>query len=138
MAFESVAGSGHRVLMDTDRSVGGSDLGFRPMELLLVALTGCTGMDVISILRKMQQQVDDYQVKAEGNRAEEHPKVYTDIAVEHVVKGKKLDPERIRRAVELSATRYCPTSAMLSNAVRITHKFRVIDTETGAEVTGSL
>ncbi len=138
MAFESVAGSGHTVMMDADRSVGGSDQGFRPMELLLVGLTGCTGMDVISILRKMQQQVVDYQVKAEGSRAEEHPRVYTEIAVEHVVNGKKLDPERVRRAVELSATRYCSVSAMLSKAARITHKYRIIDTETGAEVAGIL
>lgn len=138
MTFDALGTSGHTVALDSDELVGGANQGFRPMEMLLVGLGGCTGMDVISILRKMHQEVTSYQVKVQGNRAEEHPKVYTEITVEHVVKGKGPSVDAVKRAVELSATRYCPASAMLSKAVRITHKYRVIDVESDAEQTGTL
>src|SRR5512146_2839960 len=88
MAFEATTDTGHKVMLDSAEEAGGHNLGFRPMELLAMGLGGCTGMDVISILRKMQQQVSEYQVKVEGIRTDEHPKVYTDMVVEHVVKGK--------------------------------------------------
>lgn len=138
MAFEASATSGHTLTLDTDPLVGGKNEGFRPMELLLMGLGGCTGMDVISILRKMKQEVAEYQIKVQGNQQEEHPKVYTDIAVEHVVRGKGVEAHAVRRAVELSATRYCPSSAMLSKAARITHRYRIVDTDSGAETTGEL
>jgi putative redox protein len=138
MAFDAIATSGHKVVLDSDESVGGTNEGFRPMEMLLVGLGGCTGMDVISILRKMHQEVTGYQVKVQGNRAEEHPKVYTEITVEHVVKGKRLSADSVRRAVELSATRYCPASAMLGKSAHILHKYRIVDVETDTEQVGSL
>jgi len=138
MAFDATATSGHSVTLDADEAVGGHNQGFRPMEMLLVGLGGCTAMDVISLLRKMHQEVTEYQVKVLGSRAEEHPKVYTEITVEHVVRGKKLSPDMVRRAVELSATRYCPASAMLSKAARVVHSFRLIDEEVGTEQTGTL
>jgi len=138
MAFEAIATSGHKVLLDSDESVGGTNAGFRPMEMLLVGLGGCTGMDVISILRKMRQDVTSYQVKVQGSRAEEHPKIYTEITVEHIVKGRGISTESVRRAVELSATRYCPASAMLGKAARIHHAYRVVDVESDREESGSL
>ncbi len=138
MAFDAIATSGHTVALDAEESVGGANQGFRPMEMLLVGLGGCTSMDVISILRKMHQDVINYQVKVQGNRAEEHPKIYTDITVEHIVKGKGVSVESVRRAVELSATRYCPASAMLGKAAHITHKYRVVDIENGTEQVGTL
>lgn len=138
MAFDAVATSGHTVALDSDEAVGGTNQGFRPMEMLLVGLGGCTAMDVISILRKMQQGVTSYQVKVQGNRAEEHPKVYTDITVEHVVKGKGLSIESVKRAVQLSATKYCPASAMLGKAAHIVHQYRVVDVETNTEEMGTL
>jgi len=138
MAFEATSMSGHRVVLDAAEEVGGHNLGFRPMELILMGLGGCTGMDVISILRKMQQQVTGYQTKVDGTRQSEHPKIYTDIAVEHVVRGRNLQESSVRRAVELSATKYCPASAMLSRVARVNHYYRIIDEETGQEVTGSL
>ncbi len=85
MRFTAESGSGHRVTLDADEKGGGENLGFRPMELLLVGLAGCTGMDVISILRKKRQQVTDYQVQVRGVRAEDHPMVFVEITVEHVV-----------------------------------------------------
>ena len=138
MAFDATATSGHSVALDADELVGGKNQGFRPLELMLVSLGGCTGMDVISILRKMKQEVTEYQVKVAGIRQDEHPKVYTDITVEHVVKGKGVTEASVRRAVELSATRYCPASAMLSKAARVTHRYRIIDVETDTEQTGEL
>ena len=138
MSFEATATSGHTVVLDSAEEVGGRNQGFRPMELILMGLGGCTGMDVISILRKMQQQVTGYEVRLSGDRASEHPKIYTDITVEHVVTGKGLVEASGRRAVELSATKYCPASAMLSKAARVNHRYRMVDTDTGAETTGEL
>src|SRR5579859_4777368 len=96
MAFRAVTETGHEVVMDAAPEVGGTDTGPRPMELLLVGLGGCTGMDVISMLRKMRQDVTDYEIEISGERATEHPKVYTSIRVEHIVRGRGLNPESIR------------------------------------------
>ncbi|MBX6770496.1 MAG: OsmC family protein [Chloroflexi bacterium] len=138
MSFEATAGSGHQLVLDAAEDVGGQNRGPRPLELMLLALGGCTGMDVISILRKMRQEVTAYEVRLQGSRAETHPRVFTAITVEHVVRGHAVSPEAVRRAVELSATRYCPASAMLGKVARITEAYRVIDETTGAEATGRL
>jgi len=138
MAFRAVTETGHEVVMDAAPEVGGTDTGPRPMELLLVGLGGCTGMDVISMLRKMRQDVTDYEIEISGERATEHPKVYTSIRVEHIVRGRGLNPESIRRAVELSATRYCSAAAMLGRVAHIDESYRVIDETTGQEQTGTL
>jgi putative redox protein len=138
MAFRAVTGTGHEVIMDAAPEVGGTDTGPRPMELLLVGLGGCTGMDVISMLRKMRQNVTAYEVHVSGERATEHPKVYTSIRVEHVVRGRAVNPESVRRAVELSATRYCSAAAMLGRVAHIDETYRVIDEATGHEQSGAL
>jgi putative redox protein len=110
--------SGHAVLFDDE--VG--DSAARPMEVLLGALGACSGMDVLSILRKKRQPVAWYRVRVEGDQREEHPRVYTDIRIVHEVEGAGVDREAVRRAVELSATRYCSISAMLaSGVVRLSH-----------------
>jgi putative redox protein len=138
MAFRAITETGHEVIMDAAPEVGGTDTGPRPMELLLVGLGGCTGMDVISMLRKMRQDVTDYEIQISGERATEHPKVFTSIHVEHVVRGRDLNPESVRRAVELSATRYCSAAAMLGRVARIEETYRVTDDVTGQEQTGVL
>ena len=139
MAFAATAGSGHTVSLDASTSDGGRNNGARPMELLLLGLGGCTGMDVISILRKKRQDVTGYNVQVSGERAEDHPMVFTRISVEHVVRGRSLSMEAVRRAVELSATRYCSAAAMFGKTARIEESYRVIDEATGAEVgSGSL
>jgi putative redox protein len=95
-------------------------------------------MDVISILRKMRQEVTGYRVRVRGARRDEHPRVFTGIAVEHVVRGRRLNAAAVRRAIELSATRYCAVSAMLERAAPIDVRYRIVDETTGAESTGSL
>jgi putative redox protein len=138
MAFRAISETGHEVVMDAAPQAGGADTGPRPMELLLAGLGGCTGMDVISMLRKMRQDVTDYEIQVSGERATEHPKVYTSIRVEHIVRGRALNPESVRRAVELSATRYCSAAAMLGRVAHIDETYRVIDEVTGQQQAGSL
>jgi putative redox protein len=139
MTFRGVSGSGHAVLMDAEPAAGGQERGPRPMEAILLAFGGCTGMDVISILRKMRQEVSGYEVRLVGERTEQQPTVFTDITVEHVVRGHNLNVDSVRRAVELSVIRYCPVSAMLSKGgVQITERYRVIDEASGQEQTGVL
>ena len=127
MRFEVEAGSGHHVTLDAAEHGGGHDEGFRPMELLLVGLAGCTGMDVISILRKKRQQVTGYEVHITGVRAEEHPMVFVEITVEHIVTGHHIQPEAVARAIELSKERYCGAGAMLEKVAHLTHTFRLIE-----------
>jgi putative redox protein len=129
MQFEGTAGSGHSLRLDANSAHGGQGGGFSPMELLLLGLGGCTGMDVIALLRKMRQDVTDYRVEVEGERREQHPQVYTRIRVVHVVRGRNLDPKAVARAVELSETRYCPASAMLAASADLHHTFRLEQAE---------
>jgi putative redox protein len=127
MRFDAEAGSGHHVTLDAAEHGGGYNEGFRPMELLLVGLAGCTGMDVISILRKKRQQVTAYEVNVTGIRAEDHPMVFVEITVEHIVTGHQIQPEAVARAIQLSEERYCGAGAMLGKVARLTHTFRIID-----------
>ena len=125
MQFEAEAGSGHSVLLDASEPDGGRNAGFRPMELLLVGLAGCTAMDVIAILRKKRQDVTAYEVQVQALRAEEHPMIFTEITVRHIVTGHHIDPTAVARAIELSETKYCGAGAMLGKSARITHAYRV-------------
>jgi len=113
----------HLISMDAVRP-DGDDSAAGPKEALLAALAGCTSMDVASILRKKRQVADSYQVHVSGEVADEHPRVFTTITVEHRVLG-DVQAEALRRSVELSATRYCPVSAMLSASVTIEHRYRL-------------
>lgn len=131
MRFEGEAGSGFRLMMDSDADHGGADAGFRPMELLLVGLAGCTAMDVISILRKKREDVTGYQVRVSGVRAEDHPQVFIDVTVTHIVTGRHVRPESVARAVELSETKYCGASATLSKTARVTHTYEIREAEGG-------
>jgi len=136
MRFEVEAGSGHHVTLDAAEHDGGHNEGFRPMELLLVGLAGCTGMDVISILRKKRQDVTAYEVHITGVRAEEHPMVFVEITVEHIVTGHHIQPEAVARAIELSEGRYCGAGAMLGKVAHLTHSYRIVEAaETMAFVT---
>jgi len=97
------------------------------MELLLVGLAGCTGMDVISILRKKRQDVTAYEVHITGVRAEEHPMVFVEITVEHIVTGHRIQPEAVARAIELSEGRYCGAGAMLGKVAHLTHTYHIVE-----------
>jgi putative redox protein len=121
LAFEGSAASGFKVNMDSKQ--GGT--GFSPMELLLVSLAGCTGMDVIDILRKKRQEVSGFEVRVAGTRADDHPRKYTSIRIHFVVTGHQIDPEAVRRSIELSETKYCSVAATLSGATQITTDFEI-------------
>ena len=113
---------GLTVPIDTTPEFGGDNAGFGPMELLLVGLGGCTAMDVISILEKKRQNVTSLEVRVDGTRATEHPRVFTHIMLEYRVGGVALDPAAVERAVELSETKYCSAMATLSKTAQIERK----------------
>jgi putative redox protein len=129
MRFDVSAGSGHTLTVDVSEEDGGQNAGFSPMELPLVALLGCIGMDIVSILRKKRQQVTGYHMSAQGVRAETHPKVFLQIAVEHTFTGYGITQEAVDRALELASTRYCSVSAMLGKTAEIVHTTRIIEGE---------
>ena len=135
MRFDAEAGSGHHMLLDTSEEHGGQNAGFRPIELLLVGLAGCTGMDVIGILRKKRQQVTGYEVQVQGIRAEEHPMVFVEITVEHIITGHHVQPEAVAHAIKLSEERYCGVGATLSKTARVTHTFRLVEASQAQAVT---
>ena len=116
----SGAASGFALPLGGDAEAGGADDGFRPTELILVALAGCTAMDVISILEKKRQQVTAFEVNAHGERAADHPKLFTSFHVEYIVTGTGIDASQVERAVELSETKYCSVMATLRKAGPIT------------------
>ena len=116
---------GFRIDLDAEGTVGGTGAGPQPHRLLLQALAGCTAMDVISILRKKRQQVSGLKVEVQGIRADQHPKVYTQIDVLYQVRGKTVAPQAVERAIELSTTRYCPVMAMLGKVAEIHTRYDI-------------
>lgn len=128
--FLGESGSGHTVLMDGPPDHGGRNTGVRPMEMLLLGLGGCSNFDVMSILRKSRQQVTDCRVEMDAERAEGVPSPFTRIHLHFVVTGKNLKENQVKRAVELSATKYCSASIMLEAAgVEITHDYELHEAE---------
>jgi putative redox protein len=128
-AFLSTADSGHGIIIDGAEQIGGQNLGPRPMELVLQGLAGCTAMDVISILRGMRQNVTGLDIRVSADRADEMPKVFTRIHLRYIVTGVALKPNRVQRAVEMSAEKYCSVSAMLASTAQITHEVEIRDAE---------
>ena len=127
MSFVGESDSGHSVVMDGAPEAVGRDLGIRPMEMLLLGLGGCTAFDVVSILQKSRQKMVDCEVEIEAERATDIPKVFTKIHIHFIVSGKDLDPNRVAKAVSLSADKYCSASRMLEKAATITHDFEVVN-----------
>jgi putative redox protein len=121
--------SNHWVTMDGPEKLGGSDAGVRPKELLLMALAGCTGSDVVSILQKKRVNLTDFEINITAQQTEEHPKVFTDIDLEYVFYGKDLKEKDVERAIELSTETYCGVSAMLKKAMNINHTYRIVESE---------
>ena len=119
------ADSQHWVVMDSDREVGGFNSASKPLELILIGLGGCTGMDVVSILKKMRVDLDDFEVVLKAERSEEHPKVFTHIQLQYRFFGKNLSKEKLEKAINLSRTKYCAVSAMLSKAVTIDYSYQI-------------
>lgn len=127
MAFSGRTGSGHDLHMDAATDNGGEDSAPRPLEAFLAALGGCTGMDVVSILRKMRQDVTHYEINLHADRAPEHPKVFTRVIVEHVFTGRDLSEEAVKKAVSLSETKYCSASAMIKKGTPVEYRYRIVN-----------
>lgn len=119
-------GSSHAIVLDGPPEVGGRNLGARPMELMLLSVGACSTIDVLHILKKARQPVSDCFVEVDGTRADTEPKVFTDIHLKFVICGNGLSEARVKRAVELSADKYCSASIMLKRGgVNVTHSFEI-------------
>ena len=119
--------SGHSITMDGPIEIGGENLGIRPMEMLLLGVAGCTMIDVVTTLKKMRQDMTHCEIKISAERANEHPKVFTDIHIHFIIKGKDIDPKKVDKAISLSAEKYCSASIMLGKTANITHDFEVTE-----------
>jgi len=124
MQFVATSGSGHAVVMDTTEDVGGHDTGPRPMEMVLIALGGCTGMDVVSILRKMQVPFTRFEMAVDGERAAEYPKYFTKIKVIYRIWG-DVPEEKLKKAIELSLGKYCSVSNSLKPRADISYEYQI-------------
>ena len=125
VTFNGLTNSNHWVPMDGPKEFGGSDAGIRPKELLLLALAGCTGSDVASMLGKMREPLTRFEVHIEADMAEEHPKVYTDIRVIFKLWGDEIKTANVEKAINLSTEKYCAVSAMLKPAVNISESYQI-------------
>ncbi len=132
LSFTGKSDSGFQVTLGAEPEVGGANDGFRPLELMAVSLAGCTAMDVISILRKKQQVVKAFDVQVAADRSEEHPKVLTHAVITYLVTGQAVEEAAVIRAIELSATKYCPAQAMLGKIIPIDLVYEIYEgTEAG-------
>jgi putative redox protein len=122
--FIGITPSGHAQVLETDHERASAAT---PMELLLVALGGCTAVDVISILKKKREQVTDYRVEVRGTRREEHPRAFTRMEVRHVVRGRGVSEKAVASAIELSETKYCSVAATLRPGVEIVTTYEIIE-----------
>ena len=114
--------NGHHIILDAAEEVGGENAGPRPKALMLSALAGCTGMDVVSILKKMKVEPEYFNIKIEADLTEEHPKVYSKVHIIYEFKGKDLELEKLQKAIELSQEKYCGVSAMYKKAMEVSYE----------------
>ena len=126
MKFEAEV-NGHRLTIDALPEGGGHDEGPRPKNLMLLALAGCTGMDVVSILKKMRVELASFDVDVIADMTEEHPKHYTHMHIKYIFGGKDLPVDKLQKAIDLSQERYCGVSFMYRKAMEITHEIVLID-----------
>lgn len=129
ISFVGKTDSNHWVTMDGPEDFGGSNAGIRPKELMLLALGGCTGSDVVSILQKKRIDVRSFEINLTAEMSEDHPKVFTSMNIEYVFKGKGIKDSDVERAIELSQTKYCGVTKMYEKAMEITHSFTIHNEE---------
>jgi putative redox protein len=127
LQFVGHGDSGPGVVMDADTEVGGHNTGARPMELLLIGIGGCSGMDIVSILKKKKEKVTGLEINVDGKKAEDYPQKFTNIDIEYVVKGKNLSDAAVKRAVQLSMDKYCSVKASLEGSAKITFKYKIVE-----------
>ena len=123
--FLGESGSGHSVVMDGAPDAGGRNVGFRPMEMMLLGLAGCSAFDVVLILKRSREDITDCVVDVDGDRADTDPKVFTHVRMHYVVTGRNLDPKKVERAVKLSEEKYCSASAMFGKTATLTHTVEI-------------
>ena len=129
LTFAAKGESNHWITMDGPEKLGGSNAGSRPKELLLMALAGCTGSDVVSILQRKKVKLTDFEINITAQQTEDHPKVFTQVDLEYIFYGKDIREKDVERAIELSTETYCGVSAMLKKAMTINHTYRILETE---------
>lgn len=115
----------YSILLDTSRENGGGGSGMKPTDMLLVSVGGCSSMDIVSILKKKRQEIISYSVTVEGERSQEHPRVFTKIWLKYEIKGKNIEEAAVRRAIELSKDKYCSVWAMLCKAAEIEWSYKI-------------
>jgi putative redox protein len=125
MAFEANV-DGYKIMVDAKAEVGGSNQGPRPKSLMMVALAGCTGMDVISILKKMRVEINNFSVKIEGDITDEHPKHFSKMHIIYEFEGDNLPMDKLEKAIDLSQERYCGVSASYRKAMELSHEIRIL------------
>jgi putative redox protein len=125
MGFTCKSGSGHEVQIDASPGHGGDDSGARPMEFLLFALTGCTGMDVTMFLKKKHRDLQRLQIKTHGQRAATHPHVYEAITLEYILTGSDLTDDDIRWAIDLSLKKYCSVAGMIGKICKLSYRWKI-------------
>ena len=135
--FIGRSGSGHQVVLGTAAGPEAQTPGPSPMELVLIGTGGCTAIDVVQILEKGREAIEDCIVEMDADRAEQAPRVFTRIHMHFVVKGRALSPAKVERAIALSAEKYCSASAMLARTASITHDFEIVDTSESMAAEGA-
>lgn len=125
MSFVGESASGHSVVMDGPPEAGGRNLGIRPMEMLLLGMGGCSSFDVVSMLKKGRQDITSCEVEIEAERADAEPKVFTKIHMHFVIKGNDISEAKVKKAVSLSADKYCSASIMLGKTAAVTHDYEI-------------
>lgn len=125
--FVGTASTGHKIVFGNS-SADGQRPGPSAMELMLMGTGGCSAYDVISILEKGRQKIDDVEIEIEADRADDHPKVFTRIHMHFIVKGRDLNPKRVEQALSLSIDKYCSASAMMAMSAKLTHDYEIIET----------
>ena len=129
MVFTGESASGFPVQMDADSSLGGTDEGLRPMEMIALGLAGCTAMDILSILKKKRQAVTRFEIRMDAPRSPEYPKVFTSAVILYIVTGRNIDESAVLRSIELSATKYCPAQIMLEQAFPMDLHYEIYEDE---------
>ena len=127
MQFVGEADSGHAIVLDGPSETGGKNTGLRPMELLLIGIGSCSGMDVVSILKKKKQAITGVEINVNGQKAESYPQKFTGIDIEFIIKGKNVSEDAVKRAIQLSMEKYCSVKATLEGSANINYTYKIIE-----------
>ncbi len=126
VAFEGTSVFGHQIITDAALASGGEEKGYKPSELVLFGLAGCTGIDVVRILEKQRQQITSLEIEVIGHQPEQYPKPFDNVEVKYIFRGKDLDPQKVAHAIELSETKYCLVSQTIQNPGKVSTSFEIL------------